>query len=63
MIHVQAKAVEIPGFGVVGPQIEKWALSKDPLNKGTITKSTFSLKDSAFLRTVILILQEEFVKD
>jgi hypothetical protein len=57
---VQAKAVEIPGFGIIGPLIEKWAMSKDPLNKGTITKQTFSLKDSQFLRNVILALTEDF---
>lgn len=61
MVHNRAKAVDIPGFCVVGPLIEEWTKLRDPLNKGISTKTTFSLKDSAFLRTVIMALHEDFV--
>jgi hypothetical protein len=45
-----AKAVEIPGFGTIGPLIEPWSYHRDPLNKGNITKSTFSVKDTPYIR-------------
>lgn len=46
MIHNHARSVEIPGFIIIGPFIEKWATFKDPLDKGPITKSTYALKES-----------------
>ena len=60
-MHQHARAVEIPHFGVIGPYIEKWATMRDPLDKGPITKSTYSVKDSGFPRTVILALRQDFV--
>jgi len=41
LIHSHNKAVAIPGFGTLGPHIEKWATLSNPLNKGPI-----STKDS-----------------
>ena len=62
MIHDQAKAVEIPGFGVFGPLLEKWVGLKNPLDKGPISSSTFPLKHPSSLRSVIAILNEEFIE-
>lgn len=45
MAHQHAKAVDIPHLGVIGPYVEKWATMKDPLDKGPITKSTYSVKE------------------
>lgn len=61
LVHQHAKAVEIPHLGVIGPFIEKWASMKDPLDKGPITKSTYSVKEPGLPRTVILALREDFV--
>ena len=61
MAHQHAKAVEIPNLGVIGPYVEKWATMKDPLDKGPITKSTYSVKDPSVPRTDILALREDFV--
>ena len=38
MVHNRAKAVDIPGFCVVGPLIEEWTALRDPLNKGPSNK-------------------------
>lgn len=62
MLHGQAKAVEIPNLVILGPFIEKWANLKDPLDKGTIVKSTYTVKDTTFVRTVIAALNEDFVQ-
>jgi hypothetical protein len=34
---------------------------RDPLDKGPITKSTYSVRDTGFPRTVILALRHDFV--
>ena len=62
MIHDQAKAVEIPGLGIFGPLLEKWASLKNPLEKGPVQTSTFPLKHSFSIRSVIAILNEEFIE-
>lgn len=62
MIHDHSKAVEIPGLIIFGPLIEQWATFRDPLSKGPISKSTYSFKESPYLRTVIAALNEDFVK-
>jgi hypothetical protein len=33
MINFHQKAVEIPGLGIVGPLLEKWAQLNNPLDK------------------------------
>lgn len=43
MVQGNAKAVEIPGLAIVGPFIEKWATLRDPLDKGPIERSTYSM--------------------
>jgi len=61
-VHQHARAVEIPHLGVIGPYIEKWATMRDPLDKGPITKLTYSVRDTGgFPRTVILALRQDFV--
>lgn len=45
LVHTHAKAVQIPGFGIVGPLVEEWVTLRDPLNKGPIERKTFQLKD------------------
>ncbi len=60
MIHGHSKAIEIPGFAIFGPYIEKWANYRDPLDKGPVTNSTYSVKETPYLRTVIAALNEDF---
>lgn len=63
MINQYNKAVEIPGFAIVGPLIQQWQTLRDPLDKGTVTKSTFNFKESNMPKTVILALNEDFASE
>jgi len=45
---------------ILGPYIEKWQHSRDPLDKGTVTKSTFSIKDTP--KTVIAAINDDFAE-
>ena len=61
MVHTQGKAVEIPYFLIVGPQIEDWAFGRDPLNKGPTDTQTYTVKNPAHNRAVKLFLHSDFL--
>jgi hypothetical protein len=61
MVHQCSKAIEIPGFAIIGPLVQEWQTLRDPLDKGNISKSTFNYKESEAPKTVIMALCENFV--
>lgn len=63
MVHNSCKAVEIPGLGIVGPLVQDWQTYRDPLDKGTVTKSTFNFKDASLPKNVVITLNDNFVKE
>lgn len=59
MVHTQAKAVEVQGFGIVGPLFEKWASYSNPLEKGPLSsKEQVKLRQTQNLKTVVLALDQ-----
>ena len=61
MVKEQVKGLEIPGFGVFGPVIEEWSTLRDPMEKGPIRSSPFSLKKADLLRPTVVLLEQDFL--
>ena len=56
VVKDQVKGLEIPGFGVFGPVVEEWSTLRDPMEKGPVRSSPFSLKKADLLRPTVLLL-------
>ena len=61
VVKEQVKGLEIPGFGVFGPVIEEWSTLRDPMEKGPIRSSPFSLKKADLLRPTVVLLEQDFL--
>jgi len=63
MVNQCGRAIEVPGFAIIGPLVQQWQTVRDPLDKGNITKSTYNFKESESPKTVIMALCEKFVSE
>ena len=61
-VHQSAKAIEIPGFLLIGPQIESFTLLRDPLAKGD-AKESYSVKDTVLDRKILIGLNQKFLTE
>ena len=56
VVKNSVKGIEIPGLGIFGPIIEEWSTLRDPMEKGPIRTSPFTLKKGDLLRPTVLLL-------
>jgi hypothetical protein len=56
MVNEHNQAVEIPGFAIIGPQIEKWHNLRNPLDKGINERLPNSFKE----KQIVVSLCEDF---
>ena len=59
MVNEHNQAVEITGFAIIGPHIEKWNSLRNPLDKGINERLPNMFKD----KQIVLSLCEDFANN
>jgi len=58
-VNEHNQAVEIPGFAIIGPHIEKWNSLRNPLDKGINERLPNVMKE----KQIVLSLCEDFANN